>query len=140
MVVDGHMHVLPVDNPEAVTAVARDPVLGPADTPQLLEIRVQPVSGGSMLIALDGRRRRGKIALPAEPESAQDAAYRGPADAAVGGDAGAGPALAPKCDDEVHHLRSRGRAAARSESCDRGAGLDGRYRLTHLAAVLALTM
>ena len=109
VVVDGDMDIPPARSVDGVAAVAGDPVRRPGDAAQLLDIQVQQVARGLVLVAPHHRGRL-QAAHPVELEPAQDAAHRGLAQACLPRDPMPGPALPPQRLDPRHNLR-RGRLA-----------------------------
>jgi hypothetical protein len=71
---------------------------------QLLDVQVQQVARGGVLVALD-RRFRPQLAHPAQLQLAQDAADGGPAQPRLLRNPQACPALAPQHFDPGYQLR-----------------------------------
>ena len=95
MVVDGVVHVFPASAGCVVTTVSGDAMTGSDDACQLLDIQMQHVAGGLMLVAWIHRNGL-QIADSVELQTAQDAAYRGTAQASGLRDAVACPTLPPQ--------------------------------------------
>ena len=92
MVVDGDVDVLPASSRDRVATVAGNPMRGPNDASQLLDVQMQQVAGRVVLVALDDRRWL-QMADAVELQTPEDAAHRGAAQARVLRDPIAGPAL-----------------------------------------------
>src|SRR3954470_20039091 len=91
VVVDGDMDVLPADVAGIAFAVAMDAVADAADAAQFLDVEMEQIAGGLMLVAND-RRGRLEIADTVELEAFENAADGGWAEASRLGDTASGPA------------------------------------------------
>ena len=130
------MDVLATDTLDGVAAVAGDAMAGPGDAHQALDVEVEEVAGGLVLVALDGRPRF-QIGDAAEPGAAEDTADGGSTQAGLLCDAQPGPAFPPERlhlrdllsrGGLAHPVRARAAVGEPADACSR-------KRRTHFAGL-----